>query len=64
MRNHWKRMLSLALAALLICALAVPAAAATETATVGTYKWITLTRDSNGDVDSTWIMGGELPPGM
>lgn len=72
----FKKPLSLLLAAVLLCAFAVPlleipALAADkeihEVATVGVYKWITITAGDGGeDVVVTNIVqtGGKLPPGM
>lgn len=72
----FKKPLSLLLAAVLLCAFAVPlletpALAADkeihEVATVGVYKWITITAEDGGeDVVVTNVVqtGGKLPPGM
>ena len=72
----FKKPLSLLLAAVLLCAFAVPlleipALAADkeihEVATVGVYKWITITAGDGGeDVVVTNVVqtGGKLPPGM
>lgn len=72
----FKKPLSLLLAAVLLCAFAVPlletpALAADkeihEVATVGVYKWITITAENGGeDVVVTNVVqtGGKLPPGM
>ena len=72
----FKKPLSLLLAAVLLCAFAVPlletpALAANidkeihEVATAGVYKWITITADSDGAVTEVVLTGGSwLPPGM
>ena len=72
----FKKPLSLLLAAVLLCAFAVPlletpALAADkeihEVATVGVYKWITITAENGGeDVVVTNVVqtGGKLPPGI
>ena len=69
----FKKPLSLLLAAVLLCAFAVPlleipALAADkeihEVATVGVYKWITITAGEGGAVTEVVQTGGVLPPGM
>ena len=72
----FKKPLSLLLAAVLLCAFAVPlletpALAADkeihEVATVGVYKWITITAENGGEdvvVMNVVQTGGKLPPGM
>ena len=71
----FKKPLSLLLAAVLLCAFAVPlletpALAADidieihEVATAGVYKWITITADSDGAVTEVVQTDGRLPPGM
>ena len=69
----FKKPLSLLLAAVLLCAFAVPlletpALAADkeihEVATAGVYKWITITAGEGGAVTEVVQTGGVLPPGM
>lgn len=69
----FKKPLSLLLAAVLLCAFAVPLletpalAADTEIhefATAGVYKWITITADSDGVVTEVVLTDGRVPPGM
>ena len=69
----FKKPRSLLLAAVLLCAFAVPlletpALAADkeihEVATAGVYKWITITAGEGGAVTEVVQTGGVLPPGM
>ncbi len=69
----FKKPLSLLLAAVLLCAFAVPlletpALAADkeihEVATAGVYKWITITAGEGGAVTEVEQTGGVLLPGM